>query len=56
MNPLLDGVRAWETPEITEINRLPMHTTFHPYASTESALTRRPETSPWVKSLNGSSR
>ena len=45
--------KVWETPEITQINRLPIHTTFHPYDSVSSARRRDPASSPWVKSLNG---
>ena len=48
--------RVWESPEITEVNRLPMHATFHPYDSQRAALGRRPEQSPWVQSLNGTWR
>lgn len=43
----------WEAPEITQINRLPMHTTFHPYDSVQKARQRDPAQSPWVKALNG---
>lgn len=44
----------WETPEITEIERLPMHTTFHPCHSAAAALGFDPRKSKWVRSLNGS--
>ena len=45
--------QVWETPEITQINRLPIHTTFHPYDLVSAARGRDPVRSPWVRSLNG---
>ncbi len=46
------GVNDWENPELTEINREPMRSTFDHYATFEQAQTfgRR---SPFVQSLNG---
>ena len=43
----------WEAPEITQINRLPIHATFHPYDSVDEARRRDPTRSPWGRSLNG---
>ncbi len=43
----------WETPELTGINRLPMHATLTPYRTMAQAKTCKPERSPWVKSLDG---
>lgn len=43
----------WETPECTEINRLPAHSFLFPFADEKSALTRDPLRSRWVKSLDG---
>jgi len=46
-------VKMWECPELTEINRLPIRATLHPYNSSAAALTGKKETSPWYKCLNG---
>lgn len=43
----------WETPELTEIGRLPMRSTLHPYQTLAQALARDPAQSPWVLSLDG---
>ncbi|MHC4874217.1 MAG: sugar-binding domain-containing protein [Planctomycetota bacterium] len=43
----------WETPELTEINRLPMRSTLHPYKTFNSAAALKYEKSPWVKILDG---
>ncbi len=48
-----DMFRFWETPEIFEINRLPMRATLHPYPDARSALRRDPSRSRLVKPLNG---
>jgi beta-galactosidase len=56
MSTIMPHLNVWESPEITEVNRLPMHTTFHPYDTQQNALSRDPEKSPWVRSLNGTWR
>jgi len=43
----------YSIPELTEINRLPMHGCGFPYADIPSALRRNAEESPWVLSLDG---
>ncbi len=43
----------WEIPELTEVNRLPMRATMHPYKSVRQALARDPQKSPWYCSLDG---
>lgn len=44
----------WETPECVQINRLPMRATAFPFPSAETAATRDPARSRWVKCLDGS--
>ncbi len=46
-------VTAWENPELTSLNKLPPRATFTSFATTEQALTRDPDESPWVLPLNG---
>ena len=43
----------WEMPELTNINRLPMHSLLIPFNDTDTARTRDRERSPWFKCLNG---
>lgn len=43
----------WELPELTEINRLPMRATMHPYKTLKQALGRDPRKSPWYLCLDG---
>ncbi len=43
----------WETPELTEINRLPMRSTLFPFSTLKQALGLDPLKSPWVLSLDG---
>ena len=43
----------WEMPELTEINRLPMRATLHPYRTAAQAKTVDPAKSPWVLPLDG---
>ena len=43
----------WETPEVSEINRLPSRASLYPYGDGAQALKYRRENSPWVRSLNG---
>ena len=44
---------AWETPELTSINKLPPRATFTHFATAKQALTRDPDNSPWALPLNG---
>ena len=46
-------VNAWETPELTSLNKLPPRATFTHFATAKQALTRDPNNSPWVLPLNG---
>ena len=46
-------VTAWETPELTSLNKLPPPATFTHFATTKQALTRNPDKSPWILPLNG---
>ncbi|HSI07292.1 MAG TPA: glycoside hydrolase family 2 TIM barrel-domain containing protein [Rariglobus sp.] len=46
-------VNAWETPELTSLNKLPPRATFTHFATAKQALTRDPDNSPWVLPLNG---
>lgn len=43
----------WETPEISEINRLPARSTLIPYSTTAKARSYEPMSSEWVHNLNG---
>jgi beta-galactosidase len=43
----------WETPEQTEINRLPMRSTLPPCKTVAQARSMRASQSPWVLSLDG---
>ncbi len=43
----------WETPELTQANRLPARAFAYPYADAAAALARDPAGSPWVRSLDG---
>ncbi|MGA0333826.1 MAG: sugar-binding domain-containing protein, partial [Kiritimatiellia bacterium] len=45
--------RCWEIPELIQINRLPARSFHFPFPDSETALTRNPEKSKWVKSLDG---
>ena len=49
----LHGATPWEMPELTEINRLPIRATLHPYSTLASARAGKKEDSPWVKPLGG---
>ncbi len=54
MNELLPfASRPWETPELTGINRLPVHATAVPFATAASARKGDRHRSPWFMSLNG---
>jgi len=43
----------WEDPTVVGKNKEPPHCTLVPYPDEETALTGRPEASPWFMSLNG---
>ena len=45
--------KLYEIPELTEINRLPMHGAEIPFPDPESAMTREYTNSPWYRSLDG---
>ncbi len=45
--------KPWETPELTEINRLPMRSTLVPYATAKQAAAGKRESSPFFLSLDG---
>ncbi len=45
--------KAWETPELTEINRLPMRATLAPFKTVKQALAINAAKSPWVICLDG---
>ncbi len=51
--PINTSQKLWETPELTAINRLPMHACSVPYQDDETALARKREKSTWYKDLNG---
>ena len=55
MAPMLKTglIHAWETPELTSLNKLPPRATFTHFATAKQALTRDPNDSPWVLRLNG---
>jgi beta-galactosidase len=46
-------VHAWENPELTSLNKLPPRATFTHFATAKQALSRNPDSSPWVLPLNG---
>ena len=46
-------IKAWETPEITSINKLPPRATFYPFATAAQALEGQREKSPWFELLDG---
>ncbi|MBC8012366.1 MAG: beta-galactosidase, partial [Burkholderiales bacterium] len=46
-------VKAWETPELTSLNKLPPRATFHSHATARQALAGSREKSAWFQSLNG---
>jgi beta-galactosidase len=45
--------RAWETPELTSINKLPPRATFYPLADAKQAAAGKRERSPWLLPLDG---
>ncbi len=51
---LSDGlIRAWETPELTSLNKLPPRATFDSYPTARRALARDRARSPWALPLDG---
>ncbi|MEM7576936.1 MAG: glycoside hydrolase family 2 TIM barrel-domain containing protein [Planctomycetota bacterium] len=46
-------ISLWETPELTQVNRLPGRSPLTPYASAASARAHDRAQSPWWESLNG---
>ena len=50
---LIHHAKPWETPELTEINRLPARATLYPFENEEQALSCNREKSPWFQCLNG---
>lgn len=46
-------IKAWETPELTSLNKLAPRATFTSFATTKQALTLNPAKSSRVQSLNG---
>jgi hypothetical protein len=52
--PAIDnGLKLWQTPGVTEINRLPMRSPLIPQENVEGARESRETDSPWLKDLNG---
>lgn len=45
--------KQWETPEITEINRLPMRSTLYQFSAIKAAEKLDHKKSPWISSMNG---
>ena len=43
----------WENPQVTSINRLPVHATFYSFSEEDAARTAPREASSWLRSLNG---
>jgi beta-galactosidase len=48
-----EDLPPWEDPQVVEINRLPAHATLVPFPDVEGALAGDRDSSPWVRSLNG---
>ncbi len=46
-------IKAWESPELTSLNKLPPRATFYHFATAKQALARVREKSPWFRSLDG---
>jgi len=46
-------VKLWQTPQVTEINRLPMRSPLIPQGDIKNARTGAGTESPWLRSLNG---
>ncbi len=50
---MIDGIKTWQAPELTQLGRLPMRATMYPFPNQELALAGVREASPWYASLNG---
>ena len=48
-----DAAKAWQRPDINQVNRMPMHTHHFAYESREVAYCGRPEASERYQTLNG---
>jgi beta-galactosidase len=46
-------IHAWETPELTSLNKLPPRATFDAFPTAKQALARARDKSPWFQSLDG---
>ena len=49
----LGGVKSWENPQLTGLNKLPARATLTPFPTATDALTLAREQSPWFMSLDG---
>ena len=49
----LGGVKSWENPQLTGLNKLPARATLTPFPTAADALTLAREQSPWFMSLDG---
>ncbi len=49
----MNFISPWQCPELTEVNRLPIHATFHRFADHKTALANDPAQSDRHLSLNG---
>lgn len=49
----LGGVKSWESPQLTGLNKLPPRATLIPFPTPEDALALAREQSPWFMSLDG---
>ena len=48
-----EAAKAWQRPDINQVNRMPMHTHHFAYESREVAYCGRPEASERYQTLNG---
>ena len=51
--PLYKATEEWQDPEVNQINRAPMHTSYHAYETRSLALEGKRESSLYFKDLNG---
>lgn len=49
----LGGVKSWENPQLTGLNKLPPHATLIPFPTAAAALAASAEESPWFERLDG---
>ena len=49
----LGGIKSWENPQLTGLNKLPTRATLTPFPTAADALTLAREQSPWFMSLDG---